>query len=223
MKKHSVLLILFLQLSSLESWSKYPTPSAEELQNISIIPTRYKQFLFYGINNDVSVTLPTGYSFRFDDCEVTSYSIGYKVKPLKKEKIIVYIFKSEEDKQKDNPFYKIEFRVLDLPMPVIKIGKGSSRLTSIEQLSLLKEFECRQSYHFEYYLDYKIISFDGKIIRGDKVIYTWKQNGSLISKELNATFKMLKEDDQIIMYNSSVNFGDNNELIKIDPTIFQIQ
>ena len=218
--KHTLSILIIILLFSSGTNRKYKPLNLSDY--VSITNMRYSHLLFYGIRNSLEIKLPEGYSVEFEGCITEKIPMGLVVIPTNKDKVTVEL-KQPNDNGKGHYFTYFDFRVLELPKPIIKLGKSGSRFISKDKLNDLPNFECRQNYHFEHFLNYEIIRFRGQIMRENEIIHKWNQVGNEINKVNKEIFSKLISGDNIIIDRAFVRLDETVEIIEIEPTVFEIR
>lgn len=226
---------IFLGLLVGCSQAQDPSPSLEKNTTnldsintcISAKSTRYCGLLFKGIENNLTIEIPPTYVFEIEACTVAKRNAdNYTVTPSQTGDLSMTVYQSREDQANNKLFKQLSLRAIELPMPVIKMDVEGSRYIDVKSLNKMKEFECRQAQHFEYFLDYQILFLKGKILQEKQIIYTWTQENPQISEALKAVFKKLKPGDQIIIDTATVQLDPKYgaaDSQSIDPTIFEVK
>jgi len=187
---------------------------------------RYSHALFLSIENTLSISHnynKDSLTYEVDNGTITTKDNGnlLSIIPVKEGELWLKVFNFESGKKVQ--IIAQSFRVMKIPDPIIKFDSKTKFEISKEDLLQVKNFTCNQTHHFEYLIPYEILKFTGKILRGDKVVLTWQQNGSIIDNQTRQLFGQLESGDYIIVENCEVKREGQTEFEKLKTMIYKIK
>lgn len=187
----------------------------------SATSTRYGKVLFLGLDNSIQIThnFKDSVHFEVDNGRIEMLRESeFVINPTRLGDLNLTVYTITES---GNKIVVIQnFRVLNVPSPIIKFDNKTFYQIPKETLINIKEFTCNQAAHFEYYLNYEIIELKFQILREDKVIMKWEQNGSMLTELTKQNLNNTEKGDLLIITNSTVRY--NGNLAELNPLIYEI-
>lgn len=159
---------------------------------------RYRGVLFPGIINNLAVQHNLGKSIRLF-CNNGTVDIYGQVTIVPESVGDLYLKITQLKNGVPGISLTEQFRVIEIPSPVIKLKQQSSSEISKEELNACSNFLCKQLAHFEHDLDYEIISLQGAVLRNHQEIHAWEQEGDELGDKLKSVFASLESGDQILI------------------------
>jgi len=183
---------------------------------------RYSNVLFIGLENSIEIdhNFKDSLIYEVDNGEIEKKKeTVFFITPNKIGELNLLAYKKEGNTKK--LLVKQNFRVQNLPTPVIKFNGKTSFELSKASLLKLERFTCNQAPHFEYFVEYEIVSFNAKVLRVDRVVDSWIQKGDKVRDETKKLLLNTESGDFVIISDCIVKKGALEE--KLNPMIYRIK